>query len=1624
MSFLGKIKKSLILLILTAVVGSFFVTTVSASSFSDTIGQLFSTQDQGLSFTQFEGELNQLDAAGYDPAITGSTDLKEYILKIVNFALGFLGLIAVIIVIYGGVLYVTAAGEEEKTQKGKKAITYAAVGLLIVLGSFAFVNTIIKGAGGDGSENRNYVVGANAGASFNASATEVRNLAKEVYDGFIFLAEVNEELKNIKNDVSKSSLNYLFTSDASGYDTGSQKVVRPVERADVINFLFSEKQKLLSIRNRFEKFSSSYIAITELLRLIDTDIDTIQAYPEVLVEYEYDLFEGETGLGFGNSGIEFNGGNFVDCNTYADLAKACERYPIAMYKKWNNEIRSELLDPSGDKPRSLEKVLIPIREDYEKLLKDKLSKLVTIKQSLSGIEAAETGGVGQLYDSMMGYFGYDPKTPNGSGDANSFMSKLKNWNLTISSNDVDAIGSVLYQALEAQLKLAEAISKLKSVEAHLRANVVSGNAPLVVTFDVLDSVDPAGGSLSGSSITWNLDGAKTFDDKDVDIDTANAVECTVPSSSQDQELYGPAFRQCTFRYPGTYVATVTVKSNDSSKYVSGTSSLLIKVNPPTTKIELKMKIGEKSPLPIMGYYENGILKIDKDYIPVTLSEVKSKGSVIFDATDTKNISNFKWDFGNGELVDGSGDAYGEQATQYTQKGKYKVELTVTNKLGELDSKIFTLDVRDVAARISVTPNEKLFIGNNIYFDAGSSSSSGSKIKAYEWQIHQVKTGAAEENLDLGSDASKQSFNYKFKEPGKYRVDLKITSDLESVEAQPYTIKVESKPPVAMFNYKTSDKTQPGTVYFNANDSYDPDGDKENLSYQWTIKPESDNGETWKIVNDKTINDINPVIKFKKKGEYDVTLKVSDSSTGGTGVKEEFSEITKTIVVDKVLDLAWSDDQDVTAQLDKDSKAKLNFTLSSDNGTDFDIQFGDGEEFSGQIGDKITHEYKEAGKYQVTAKVYDENDDSTVITRRVYISGGKKPIAKISLFLNGEEVYDLSRPLIVNKKDNINFDATNSKNFDGSGRNLNYSWDFGDTAKSSKKSTIHTYDELSPKDPGYFTVKLRIIDQEDPSKFDEDEIQVRVVNVPPKFANIQGIPQFQLTGALTTPVNVAMKAYEANDIDGTVTKYKWWYFDVNKPDEPLGIQITQQPSAAIQIGTNGQEGKEVTYGFGLEITDNDNLSYSNEEDIQAKKYSTITVKNGPNKAPIAKFNVNSTSVFAGDSVNFTSSSTDPDGQIKTYIWDVEGDGFFNNEPTTKSSINFTYNEKNKQGYKVRLKVVDDKGGEDVSDPIIVYVDSLASPPKAAFKSEVISGSDGLKIKFINNSTADETADAKIIDYKWDFDTASILETADSDGDGIKDNDVDSQAANPERLYTEVGSYKVKLIVTDDQGNTSEIINTIKVPLSNPPTAAFSYENKDGKIVFKNNSVADISNSAVIVKNVWDFNTAVDSDGDGKLDNDQESIVKEPIHGYDKNGKYKVKLTVTDGQGLSNTVINEVDFNGTTGAATETNSGELKAILKTTPAANSNGIIYLTGSTGSIKFDFSSSIGAIATYTLDKNIYFDTDGNGIKNDDVDYRTPLAGNWKTNFDKSWGKTVVKLTVTDIYGNENSTSYEIKFK
>ncbi|HMB66175.1 MAG TPA: pilin, partial [Patescibacteria group bacterium] len=77
----------------------------------------------------------------------GDTDPREILVNFVNIAFTFLAIVAVIIIIYAGYLWMTSGGNSERIEKAKKVLLGAVIGLILILSSFAIVNFIINSGG-------------------------------------------------------------------------------------------------------------------------------------------------------------------------------------------------------------------------------------------------------------------------------------------------------------------------------------------------------------------------------------------------------------------------------------------------------------------------------------------------------------------------------------------------------------------------------------------------------------------------------------------------------------------------------------------------------------------------------------------------------------------------------------------------------------------------------------------------------------------------------------------------------------------------------------------------------------------------------------------------------------------------------------------------------------------------------------------------------------------------------------------------------------------------------------------------------------------------------------------------------------------------------------------------------------------------------------------------------------------------------------------------------------------------------------------------------------------------------------------------------------------------------------
>ena len=74
----------------------------------------------------------------------GNADAKNVVVNLIRVVLGFLGLIAVVIILIGGFMWMTAGGNEDKVTKGRKYIINGVIGLVIVLGAFSIATFVIS----------------------------------------------------------------------------------------------------------------------------------------------------------------------------------------------------------------------------------------------------------------------------------------------------------------------------------------------------------------------------------------------------------------------------------------------------------------------------------------------------------------------------------------------------------------------------------------------------------------------------------------------------------------------------------------------------------------------------------------------------------------------------------------------------------------------------------------------------------------------------------------------------------------------------------------------------------------------------------------------------------------------------------------------------------------------------------------------------------------------------------------------------------------------------------------------------------------------------------------------------------------------------------------------------------------------------------------------------------------------------------------------------------------------------------------------------------------------------------------------------------------------------------------
>jgi len=90
-----------------------------------------------------------LFAQGPDPILTHPEQVIQLLNRILNYVWTIMGIIVVMMLLYAGFTFVTAAGSDEKVEQAKKMIKWALVGIVVMLlsgGIMMLIENFLRGA--------------------------------------------------------------------------------------------------------------------------------------------------------------------------------------------------------------------------------------------------------------------------------------------------------------------------------------------------------------------------------------------------------------------------------------------------------------------------------------------------------------------------------------------------------------------------------------------------------------------------------------------------------------------------------------------------------------------------------------------------------------------------------------------------------------------------------------------------------------------------------------------------------------------------------------------------------------------------------------------------------------------------------------------------------------------------------------------------------------------------------------------------------------------------------------------------------------------------------------------------------------------------------------------------------------------------------------------------------------------------------------------------------------------------------------------------------------------------------------------------------------------------------------
>ena len=275
--------------------------------------------------------------------------------------------------------------------------------------------------------------------------------------------------------------------------------------------------------------------------------------------------------------------------------------------------------------------------------------------------------------------------------------------------------------------------------------------------------------------------------------------------------------------------------------------------------------------------------IDKSCINNNITFINN--STIGDNPGCSKVANFKWDFGDGTVInDNNTSTTQNQSHIYSTPGTYTATLTVTSRCG---SDIFT---KEICIEPEITPtfsvdNEEGCIPLAITATNTTDETDLCSNPTYNWTVsyNSGNCGTSEDwEFTNGTDATSENPMFLFKNSGKYTITQRITTGC-GTETSTKVIDVK-KPPTVTINpildFCGTATLNPTATVENCT------SDTTGITYNWTFTGG----------NPASANTLNPGdVIYNTPGVYEVTLEVTSECGVSNTATQTFEVFEKPIL---------------------------------------------------------------------------------------------------------------------------------------------------------------------------------------------------------------------------------------------------------------------------------------------------------------------------------------------------------------------------------------------------------------------------------------------------------------------------------------------------------------------------------------------------------------------------------------------------------------------------------------------------------------------------------------------------------------------------------------------------------